>query len=124
MHRSAPPEGWWHAAFQDEPTPSERIGHKCGDKNMLMIVAYDIADRKRLSKVAKLCEDYGVRVQYSIFECQLQKQQFGYFWGELSELIDPDEDRITAYRVCAKCAGQIRDAGVQEHYAKAVAYVF
>jgi hypothetical protein len=39
--------------------------------HMLHLVAYDISDPKRLSRVARVCKDYGIRVEYSVFECDL-----------------------------------------------------
>lgn len=120
----AAPRDWWEDAFAYRPGPSEQRGHRCGEKQMLMIVAYDIADRKRLVKVAKHCEDWGVRVQYSIFECRLEAAAFESFWEGLTELIDETEDRVTAYRVCASCAREIHDAGLQTHTEKVIAYVF
>jgi len=106
------------------PTPSEQRGHKCGEKQMLTIIAYDITNNKRLSKVARLCEDYGMRIQYSVFECRLESGTFEYFWLELEELIDPTVDRIVAYKVCASCAREVHAAGTQENSEKVVAYVF
>lgn len=91
---------------------------------MLTLVAYDITDHKRLAKVARLCEDYGVRVQYSLFECRLETARFDDFWLDLEELIDPATDRIVAYRICASCAREILSAGTQQNTAQAVAYVF
>ncbi len=58
-----PPEGWWEAAFALVPNASEASGHKCGSKQMLTLVAYDIREPKRLAKIAKTCEDFGVRIQ-------------------------------------------------------------
>jgi len=92
---------------------------------MLTIVAYDIADERRLARVARHCRDYGVRVQYSVFECRMEADRFDLFWLELLDLIDPEEDRLIAYRICAQCARQIFCAGTQtvvEH--EVVAYVF
>lgn len=80
---------------------------------MLIIVAYDITDPDRLRLIAKHCEDYGVRVQYSVFECRLELEEFQRFWDELTALIDPKTDRLVAYRVCARCAREIRTAGTQ-----------
>lgn len=91
---------------------------------MLTLVAYDISDPKRLQKVAALCEEYGFRIQYSVFECRLDTPTFEDFWLALTELINPATDRITAYKVCASCAKNIYDAGIQYHPEKAVAYVF
>lgn len=65
-----------------------------------------------------------MRIQYSVFECRLEASAFHAFWEGLLDLIDEDEDRITAYRVCLNCAREIRDAGLQTHSEKVVAYVF
>lgn len=91
---------------------------------MLTLVAYDITDPKRLHKVAILCEDFGMRIQYSVFECRLEADRFDVFWNRLTDLIDPETDRVTAYKICNACAKDVRDAGVQTHSEKAVAYVF
>ncbi|MFH0880400.1 MAG: CRISPR-associated endonuclease Cas2 [Lentisphaerota bacterium] len=119
------PSGWWQDAFSNRPTNSERIGHACGAHEMLMIVAYDIGNPRRLHNVAKHCEDYGVRVQYSVFECRLPSVQFDAFWRELQDLIEPKEDRLVAYRICAECAADVRAAGIMELTTneKVVAYV-
>jgi CRISPR-associated protein Cas2 len=90
---------------------------------MLTIVAYDIADPKRLHKVAKLCEDYGLRVQLSVFECRLEADSFDAFWSELQALLKPAEDRIVAYKICTRCAREIRSAGTQIASEKVVAYI-
>jgi CRISPR-associated protein Cas2 len=118
-----PPTGWWIQAFADPPTYSEWRGHKCGEHEMLAVVAYDISSPKRLVRMAKLCEDHGMRVQYSIFECRLEPDEFEYFWEQMKELIDDDEDRIMAYRVCANCAQSISTAGLQVRSEQVVAYV-
>jgi hypothetical protein len=39
--------------------------------------------------VARVCEDYGVRVQYSVFECRLEESEFAEFWRKLTAEIDP-----------------------------------
>ena len=90
---------------------------------MLIIVAYDVTDQRRLHRVAKCCEDHGLRVQYSVFECRMEADEFELFWMELSDLIDPEEDRIVAYRICVNCAQRIYAAGTMETNQKHVAYV-
>lgn len=119
-------DGWWEKAFKDKPTKSEEQGHACGENEMLMIVAYDIRQPDRLRHIAKHCEDFGIRVQYSVFECRLQADEFDRFWEELKDLIDPREDRLVSYRICSRCSQDVRTAGVQEVTvdAKPVAYVF
>jgi CRISPR-associated protein Cas2 len=117
------PLGWWEDAFANRPTPSEQRGHACGEHQMLTVVAYDITDQRRLRQIAKICEDYGVRVQYSVFECRLEADKFDKFWSDLLDTIDFSTDRLVAYKVRAACARDIRSAGTQTHQEKVVAYV-
>jgi CRISPR-associated protein Cas2 len=118
------PLGWWEDAFCNRPTPSEQRGHACGENQMLTIVAYDITDQRRLRQIAKICENYGVRVQYSVFECRLEADKFDKFWDDLLATMDSKTDRLVAYKVCVACARDIRSAGTQTHQEKVVAYVF
>lgn len=74
---------------------------------MLHIVAYDIKEPKRMRKVALLCLDYGVRVQYSIFQFDLNEKLTAQFVSELKELIDPAADRLMIVPVCEKCRSSI-----------------
>jgi CRISPR-associated protein Cas2 len=91
---------------------------------MLTVIAYDITDPRRLKRIANISEDYGVRVQYSVFECRLEADKFDRFWDELVAAIDPTTDRLVAYKVCVACSRDIRSAGTQTHQEKVVAYVF
>jgi CRISPR-associated protein Cas2 len=118
------PLGWWEDAFSSRPTPSERRGHACGEHQMLTVVAYDITDQRRLRQIAKICEDYGVRVQYSVFECRMEADKFDKFWNDLLDTMDLSTDRLVAYKVCVACARDIRSAGTQTHQEKVIAYVF
>lgn len=106
-----------------QPTASDLSGHRCGALQMLTLVAYDICNPKRLHRAAKVCEDWGMRIQYSVFECRLEAQSFALFWEELSAAIDPKDDRIVAYKICTKCAREIHSLGTQVHNEKVVAYV-
>lgn len=69
---------------------------------MLVLVTYDIgtttsAGTKRLHKVAKVCLNYGQRVQNSVFECIVNEEQSVYLRNELSKLIDQEKDSIRFY---------------------------
>lgn len=110
---------WWHEAFPQVPYESSAPG----EKQMLTVVAYDISDPKRLAKAARVCEDFGVRVQYSIFECRLEEEEFTEFWLELLAEIDEDEDRVVAYKIDAKCAKETLTAGTMVCSEKAVCYL-
>jgi CRISPR-associated protein Cas2 len=110
---------WWFEAFSQ--IPYEKSPPGAGE--MLTVVAYDITDPKRLARVAKVCEDYGVRVQYSIFECRLDEDEFTDFWLKLLEEIDDDEDRMVAYKIDARCAKETLTAGTMVCSEKAVCYL-
>ena len=112
-------DDWWHEAFPQLPYESSPPG--AGE--MLTIVAYDISDARRLARVARLCEDYGVRVQYSLFECRLEETYFESFWLKLLDLIDEDEDRAVAYKIEARCAKETLTAGTMICSEKAVCYL-
>ena len=90
---------------------------------MLTLVAYDITKSKRLTKIASICEDFGVRVQYSIFECRLKPEDFERFWARLLETIDPKEDRIVAYTIDARAARETRTAGTMVCSQQVICYL-
>lgn len=110
---------WWLEAFPKVPyfrsPPAAPL--------MLSLVGYDICEPKRLQRVAKVCEDFGVRVQYSIFECHLDEKRFERFWDRLLAEIDPAEDRLVAYQIDAKSARRTRTAGTMVCSEKVVVYL-
>ena len=78
---------------------------------MDVLVAYDIADTEgpgaqRLRRVADVCEKYGERVQFSVFECRVSPERFGRMVGELQDVINLQRDSVVIYRF----AGQIQAA--------------
>lgn len=91
--------------------------------HMLYIVAYDICDPKRLRYVAKTCEDYGIRVEYSVFECDLSEELFSSLWKRLTELIDEEEDSILSYRICGSCVREIESMGAVSRPGKVFLYM-
>ena len=58
------------------------------------IITYDISDPKRLRGVAKTLEGYGVRLQFSVFECLLDSMRLSKARAALQEIIDASEDQI------------------------------
>jgi CRISPR-associated protein Cas2 len=110
---------WWYEAFAQ--VPYERSAPGAGE--MLTIVAYDISEPKRLTRIARICEDYGVRVQYSIFECRLEEREFEEFWLKLLCEIEEDEDRLVAYKIDARCAKETQTAGTMVCSEKVVCYL-
>lgn len=64
---------------------------------MFILISYDIPHDKRRSKIAKTLENFGKRVQYSVFECQLTDSQLVDVRGRLTALVVPNEDSIRFY---------------------------
>ncbi len=114
-----PAEAWWHLAFPRLPYTRNAPG----EKEMLSLIAYDIADSRRLSRVARICADYGVRVQYSLFECRLEEDELDTLWRRLLKEIDEREDRLVAYKIDARCARDTLTAGTMVCSEKVVCYV-
>lgn len=110
---------WWEEAF---PLVDYKKGPP-GKQKMLILVAYDITAPRRLAKVAGICEDYGHRVQYSIFECHLEADRFQELWSLLLAEIDDEEDRLVAYRLDAKSAGKTITAGLMVCSEKVACYL-
>ncbi|MBD3816512.1 MAG: CRISPR-associated endonuclease Cas2 [Halothiobacillus sp.] len=71
---------------------------------MLIIVTYDVstettAGRRRLRRVAKICESVGQRVQKSVFECRVNAMQYEELERRLVDEIDEEEDSLRFYRL-------------------------
>lgn len=69
---------------------------------MDVLVTYDVdthttEGEHRLTRVAQVCESYGTRVQYSVFECRLSATRLEQLIAELAEEIDPGVDSICIY---------------------------
>ena len=78
---------------------------------MNTIVAYDIADPRRLNRVAKVVKDYGTRVQKSIFEVDVDDRRFTEMKARIEELIEASEDGVKYFPLCEKCAGTVEIIG-------------
>lgn len=71
---------------------------------MEVLVTYDVATdsadgRKRLRRVAKICEAYGQRVQKSVFECVVNAAQFELLKHKLRQTMNEQEDSLRVYRL-------------------------
>ncbi|MDF1659645.1 MAG: CRISPR-associated endonuclease Cas2 [Verrucomicrobiales bacterium] len=58
------------------------------------LVCYDVSDPKRLRKVAKICESFGSRIQYSVFECPLDQLSCKRLRSQLDEVINHTADQV------------------------------
>jgi len=69
---------------------------------MLVLVSYDVctidlAGKRRLRHVAKACENYGVRVQNSVFECNVDQAQWTALKAQLLDIYEPETDSLRFY---------------------------
>ncbi len=78
---------------------------------MFFVVSYDIVDNKKRTKVANILEDYGTRVQYSVFECNLTKKLLDKMTDEMLKCINVDKDSLRIYEICEGCKPKIQVHG-------------
>ncbi len=88
---------------------------------MMVLISYDIATgskkgQKRLRKVAKICKNYGQRVQFSVFECSLDPTQWLAVRQELIDVINDKEDSLRFYFLGANWKKRIEHIGIKESY--------
>lgn len=88
---------------------------------MMILITYDVstetrAGRRRLRRVARLCQDYGQRVQYSVFECQIDPAQWATLRSRLIDEINESTDSLRFYRLGANWRGKIEQVGAKPAY--------
>ena len=88
---------------------------------MLVLITYDVSTetpegRKRLRKVAKVCQNYGLRVQNSVFECEVDAGKLLIVKDRLSKLIDLDTDSLRFYNLGANGRNKVEHLGVKASF--------
>ena len=79
---------------------------------MFIVISYDVADDKRRSRIFKTLKNFGQWMQYSVFECDLDKLNFVRLRDRLDRLIDAKEgDSIRFYFLCEGCKPQVERIG-------------
>lgn len=86
---------------------------------MLVVVSYDVSTTdpegpKRLHRVAKTCQNYGQRVQYSVFECIVDPAQWAFVRQKLIDLIKKDLDSLRFYFLGSNWRRRIEHVGVKK----------
>lgn len=81
---------------------------------MFYLVSYDIPEDRRRVKLAKTLLDFGRRVQYSVFECLLERDLLEEMVGRIEGIIDEAQDSVRIYGLCADCEKVIRVIGTGE----------
>lgn len=85
---------------------------------MLVVVSYDVSTttpqgRRRLRRVAKACLDYGQRVQCSVFECNVDPEQWTRLKLKLIDEIEPTEDSLRFYYLGRSWRRRIEHVGTK-----------
>jgi CRISPR-associated protein Cas2 len=85
---------------------------------MFVLVSYDVATseqggQKRLRRVAKICQNYGQRVQYSVFECLVDPAQWAVLRQKLTEEIDTAHDSLRFYFLGSNWRRRVEHVGAK-----------
>lgn len=88
-------------------------------KYLLVVVTYDVrtsseGGTKRLRRVAKVCQNYGQRVQNSVFECKINSTQYKMLKRKILQEIDSEEDSVRFYRIGANYNNKIEHFGIKD----------
>ena len=85
---------------------------------MMVLVCYDVetatpSGRRRLRAVARACEDWGQRVQFSVFECDLDPAQWTALSARLLDVIDPKTDSLRFYMLGREWRCRVEHVGAK-----------
>lgn len=85
---------------------------------MLVLVSYDVrteskAGKRRLRRVARACQDWGQRVQYSVFECEVDPAQWTVLRNRLLQEIDAEADSLRFYFLGAEGRRRVEHVGAK-----------
>ncbi|RMH10441.1 MAG: CRISPR-associated endonuclease Cas2 [Planctomycetota bacterium] len=88
---------------------------------MHVLITYDVnttdkAGKRRLRQVAKACEDWGQRVQNSVFECKLDLAEYAKLKARLTGLIDPETDSLRFYMLGKEWHRRVEHIGVDRSH--------
>ena len=75
------------------------------------VIAYDIPDDKRRTKIHKVLLGFGKWTQYSLFECFLSRKDLILLQSKLIEHLVAREDSVRFYPLCASCASKVETVG-------------
>jgi len=86
---------------------------------MFVLVSYDVATKdsggaRRLRRVAKVCQNFGQRVQYSVFECIVDPAQWAVLRQGLIDIIDPNEDSLRFYFLGSNWKHRVEHIGAKK----------
>ncbi|ARM31058.1 CRISPR-associated endonuclease Cas2 [Prosthecochloris sp. HL-130-GSB] len=86
---------------------------------MVVLVTYDVSTedregRRRLRRIAKMCQNYGQRVQYSVFECTVDPAQWTLLRAQLVDIMDREKDSLRFYHLGSNWKHRVEHEGIKE----------
>ena len=75
------------------------------------VIAYDIPDDKRRTKIHKILLGYGKWTQYSLFECFLSRKELVLLQAKLADHLVAQQDSVRFYPLCANCVSKVATVG-------------
>jgi len=102
--------------------PAENVPPAPRNRRNWVVVAYDIPDDRRRTQVMNLLQGYGVRVQYSVFECEVRPADLEELKQRMRRLIRKEEDDVRFYPLCQSCLEKVSALGKAKLHRQA-AYV-
>jgi CRISPR-associated protein Cas2 len=88
---------------------------------MNILVTYDVGDteskagQRRLRRVATICKNFGQRVQFSVFECEISEAQFETMKAQLLKTIDKNLDNLRFYKLIGSRDRAVEAYGVDRY---------
>jgi CRISPR-associated protein Cas2 len=83
-------------------------------QSTLYVVAYDIPDDKRRTKVHSILKGFGQWTEFSLFECFLTRKELLLMRAKLNQYLDAKTDRVRIYAICDACLDKIETIGIPE----------
>src|SRR5438045_7855034 len=77
------------------------------------VIAYDIPDDRRRTKVHKILCGFGRWTQYSLFECFLTKKELVLLHSKLAKYLSEERDSVRFYPLCGSCVAKVETVGGQ-----------
>lgn len=83
-------------------------------QSTLYVVAYDIPDDRRRTKVHKVLQGFGQWTEFSLFECFLTKKELLQMRAKLDKHLDAHKDRVRIYTLCDNCLAKVETVGIPD----------
>lgn len=88
-----------------------KINRKSSSQTTCYVIAYDIPDDRRRTKIHQVLMGFGKWTQYSLFECFLTRKQLVLLRSKLAAHLVPSQDSVRFYPLCVNCLAKVETIG-------------